>query len=247
MFDPEEQYKLYIELLCKPFTLFMFAFIYTLINIVLALVITSPSARREWITFFIYDLGFLWTVSGFFILLMIFRLRDVALNIFLDEDMPFPQKIKDNMRIYLCIVFSPYKFRDAKLPECFRKYIFLWHVVYHQIYVASFISVAAGVVGAAFAYSDYNSKIADGILLTSRDVYLNFIGALLGCAMIWFFVVTLICITIGIILILIEIKGGLSDANEAPNSLATILKMRTLNGIPITISINFSCSIILPI
>ena len=161
----------------------------------------------------------LWSVTVFLMLIMIRRLRDISIEKFLDPDMPYPQRIKDNMQKYLYAIFSPYTFKEIEAPQWFKQHSFL----FNHLYFASCIALITGVIGFILNYLNPDFGLVH-----------DMIGSGVGSAIPWFFFVILGYVIIGIIGLLREISKELKNSSEK-TSFASIVKIKELKGIPLNI------------
>jgi len=146
---------------------------------------------------------------------MIRRLRDVSVEVFLDADIHYPPRIKENMQDYLCALFAPYKLSPKYVPKLLANqdnFIKLWFK--HRMLITTIIIFFAGIIGSWWIYDDIGKKAAEG-LITSTDVLIYTIfSGFLGCAGIWLFVIILIHSIIFIIFLLRTISKDVEDKNQ---------------------------------
>ena len=224
--NPKQEYKLYIELFCEKIKMpyLVFALIFANLGWILILLL-SPSDREAYVAWLTKDLGFLWAVTVFWMLIMIRRLRDISIEKFLDPDMPCPPRVKDNMQEYLYAVFSPYKFKEIGAPQLFkgRRYF-----VFNHLYFASCIALIAGTIGLILGYRDPRFGLVNDI-----------IGDGMGVAGGWFFVVIMGYMMIGIFGILREFSKELENSDEI-QSFSSIVKIKELKVIPLNILYSYA-------
>jgi len=223
--NSKQEYKLYIELFCDKIKLPYLVFALIIANCVWILIlILFPSEREAVLTWQKEDINILWSVTVFLMLIMIRRLRDISIEKFLDPDMPYPQRIKDNMRKYLYAIFSPYTFKEIKAPQWFKQHSFL----FNHLYFALIIALITGVIGFILNYLDPDFGLVHDL-----------IGSGVGSAIPWFFFVILGYVIIGIIGVLRNLSNDLKNSNEHP-SFASIVKIEELKIFPLNILYAYS-------
>jgi hypothetical protein len=141
------------------------------------------------------DINILWSVTIFFMLIMIRRLRDISIEKFIDPDMPYPQRIKDDMQKYLYAIFAPYKFKE-KAPQGSKQH----YLLFNQIYSSLIIALIAGVIGFILNYLDPEFGLVHDL-----------IGSGVGSAIPWFFFVILSYEILGIIGVLRDLSKDLKN------------------------------------
>jgi hypothetical protein len=214
--NSKQDYKLYIELFCDKIKMHYLVFALIIANCVWILILllfpTERRLREE-------NILLLWSVTVFLMLIMIRRLRDISIEKFLDPDMPYPQRIKDNMQKYLYAIFSPYKFKEIEAPQWFKQHSFL----FNHLYFASCIALITGVIGFILNYLDPDFGLVH-----------DMIGSGVGSAIPWFFFVILGYMIIGIIGVLREISKELKNSSEN-QGFASIVKIKELKSFPLNI------------
>jgi hypothetical protein len=223
--NSKQEYKLYIELFCEKIKMpyLVFALIFASYGWILILML-CPSGREAYVAWLTKDLGLLWSVTGFWMLIMIRRLRDISIEKFLDPDMPYPQRVKENMQKYLYAVFSPYKFKEIEAPQWFKRHSFF----FNHLYFALLIALIAGTIGFRLGYLDPRFGLVNDI-----------IGDGIGVAGGWFFVAIMGFMMIGIIFILRELSKELKSSNRI-QSFASIVKIRELKVIPLNVLYSYA-------
>lgn len=222
--NSKQEFKLYIELFCEKIKMpyLVFAVIFANYGWILILLL-CPSERETYTAWLTKELGFLWSVTGFLMLIMIRRLRDISIEKFLDPNMPYPHRIKENMQKYLYAVFSPYKFKKEAL-QWFKRHSFL----FNHLYLALFISLVAGVIGFILSYQEPRfGRVID------------IIGGGVGVAGGWLFFVIMGYMMTGIMGILRELSKELKNLNEA-QSFASVIKIKELKVFPLNILYSYT-------
>ncbi|CAD7771843.1 hypothetical protein FHEFKHOI_01124 [Candidatus Methanoperedenaceae archaeon GB50] len=183
----------------------VFAVIFANYGWILILLLCT-SERETYILWLTKELGFLWSVTGFFMLIMIRRLRDISIEKFLDPNMPYPHRIKENMQKYLYAVFSPYKLKK-EAPPWFKRH-------FNHLYSALPILLVGGAIGFISSYLDHRSGLV-------KDI----IGGGGGTVGGWLFFVMMGCMMIGITNILRKLSKEFKNSNEA-QSFASVVNNR---------------------
>ncbi|MCC7572815.1 hypothetical protein P0O24_00010 [Methanotrichaceae archaeon M04Ac] len=235
------QYELYIEFVLSKtkipriyliFAVF-FASIGTLITLGLVSDLAYPLAKQ----FYYNNLGFLWAVSVFMILIMIRRLRDVSLDVFICSELYFPCKVRNNMDNYLYAIFAPYKFKNEPVPEWFKEY----SILSNRFFYISFISIILGIIFSMLSYFDFINYYKAG-LVTYNDVLLTSILGFIGVTCAWVASLTLVYIILGLMILLRKISNeSYKFQIDAPNS---IIQVRKLNIIHMNLLYSYSALII---
>ena len=153
-------------------------------------------------------------------LIMIRRLRDISIEKFLDPNMPYPHRIKENMQKYLYAVFSPYKLKK-EAPPWFKRH-------FNHLYSALPISLVGGAIGFISSYLDHRYGLVNDI-----------IGGGVGVAGAWLFFVMMGCMMIGITNILRELSKEFKNSNEA-QSFASVVKIEELKVFPLNILYSYT-------
>lgn len=204
----------------------VFALIFGTYLWILLLLLLPSTERWEFIIEFIKGLTFLWIVTGFLMLVMMRKLRDISIEKFLDHDMPYPLSIKENMPTYLNAVFSPYKLKNKKeAPLWFKRHPLLLD----HLYLALFFSTVAGVIGFILCY----------LRPLHFGLKFSLVLGVLGSAGAWFFGVMMGHMAIGITGILRKLSKELENTNE-DQTFASIVKIKELKTLPLNILYSYT-------
>lgn len=218
--DFEEEYKLYIEYLCERIRIpyIVFAFILVAITWIL-IILFSASDREAYLVWLTKDFGVLWRLPILGIFIMMRRLRNLSVSKFLDPSMPYSCRTREHMQYYLYIVFSPHMLKKREFPQVLKR----WYFLVNHLYSALLFSLIAGFIGFIFGYLDPRFGYVVDILSDG-----------IGVATIWFFVVIMGYMMIGVTAILRKLFIETKNIDEKQN-FSSIIKTKELKDFPLNI------------
>lgn len=214
----KQEYKVYIESFIdrvpsnKTIKYSLFSII-IFITSLLQYIFLSDIGKKSFCEWYFDNLGLLWSVSFLFMFIMIIRLRNICVDVFLYGDVPYPVQMKERMRDYLYAIISPSKFDTSEAPAWFRRHRYL----YNNFYMSISISLIFGIIGGVIAYDDTMKKSLVG-LNTSYDVFVTAIFNIINIIIMWMLVITLACMILGTILILREISKWINEENKTSST-----------------------------
>lgn len=173
----------------------------------------SDIGKQSFSEWYFDNLGLLWSASFFFMFIMIIRLRNICVDVFLNGDVPYPVLMKERMRDYLYAIISPSKFGTSEAPAWFRKHPYIFNHFYMSLTISSLFAIIGGVI----AYDDTMKKSLAG-LNTSYDVLITTIFNIINIMIMWMLVITLAYMILGAILILRDISNWVNEEDKASST-----------------------------